>query len=349
MMRIIVVSIFLAALVVAGCGNQTRQNTPNDARRDVAQTAAPIAASAAPATAQKSTPTVVFSTSAPAARPAPTASPNQAATDEVGPHLDLPEDDETVVLQGPARTALETALATASGNGPVALPDDASAAVMDSVGSEFRNSCNAVVANWGGSARWVVRILFSLRGSEGTKAVLAMRCASTLNSPDREQFYDERPAIVSITPTAATLRLIPVSARGNGDETLYRLSFSQGFRASGAQLVELDAYHTSDNPCCGGADEESGSRKIILDLMTEKIALSGDERTDSQSHDDSNEDADAETVCESKYNYVRDGIGNVTSIATETRCTGNRKPQPPEFTRQAFTWNAEAHQFVLMK
>lgn len=350
-MRIAAISVSLAALVVlGGCAKQAQQSAPNDAQRAATtQAVAPITANTAPMTAQKNTPVVVFAAPASSAKPTPTPNPNQASTIEADVRLDLPELDENVVLQAPARTALEAAFATASGNGPVILPDDGGAAVMDSIGGEFRNSCDAIVANWGGSASWTVQILFSSRGSEGTKAVLAIRCASTLNGgAGKDQFYDERPAIISITPETATLRLIPLSARQNGDATLYGLSLSQAFRAPGAQLVELDAYHTSDNPCCGGADEESGTRKIILDMATEKVALSADEQTDWQSHDDSNEDGDVDTVCESKYSYVRDTIGNVTTIATETRCTENQKPQR-EVKRQTFTWNAEAHQFVLVK
>jgi hypothetical protein len=60
-----------------------------------------------------------------------------------------------------------------------------------------------------------------------------------------------------------------------------------------AQLVELQFYHSTDNLCCGGVDEESGGRRVILDLSDGKQALSVDERTEVDSYDDSvEEDAD---------------------------------------------------------
>jgi hypothetical protein len=162
----------------------------------------------------------------------------------------LPQADESVALQGAAWATLEAAFSGATGSGPVLLPDESAATLMDSVPEEFRNSCDAMVANWAakGKAKWTVRVLFSLRRPEGTKALLALRCASTAQG--QGDYYDERPAIVSFTPETATLKLIPLAPQDNGDPTLYRLDFSQAFTVLGAQLVELQVYHSEGTVGC---------------------------------------------------------------------------------------------------
>ncbi|MGA8234743.1 MAG: hypothetical protein WB795_24925 [Candidatus Acidiferrales bacterium] len=149
-------------------------------------------------------------------------------------------------------------------------------------------------------------------------------------------------------PETATLKLVPLAPQENGDTTFYRLNFSEAFTALGAQLVKLQVYHSTDNLCCGAADEESGGRRVILDLPDGKQALSVDERTEVDSYDDSAVDADTHIICESKINYLRGTAGNLESIATESRCTQNKQPLP-EVKRQIFRWNAEAHRFDEVK
>ncbi len=347
--RIVAALSVLITLMFAGCEKQSQQTVPNSAHA-VTQAAAPAPPSSAPAMLHKAAPVFVFSTTASAPKTVLTTNENQGRGYEPSSQEDLPQADENVVLQGAARTTLEAALSAASGSGPVLLPDDSTATLMDSLPEEFRNSCYAMVANWGanakGKAKWTVRVLFSLRRPEGTEAVLALRCASTAQG--QEDYYDERPAIVSLTPETATLKIIPLASQENGDPTLYRLSFSQAFAAIGAQLVELQVYHSTDNLCCGGVDEESGDRKVILDLSDGKQALSVDERTEVDSYDDSAEYADTHTICESKISYPRSTAGNVVSIVTESRCTENKEPLP-EVKRQTFRWNAEAHRFDEVK
>lgn len=346
-LRIVAALSALIPLMFAGCREQPQQTVPNSAHA-VTQAAAPLPPSGAPTTVQKAAPVFVFSTTASAPKTAPTTNANQGRVYEASIQEDLPQADENVVLQGTARTTLEAALSGATGSGPALLPDESVAPLMDSVPEEFRDSCDAMVANWAakGKAKWTVRVLFSLRRREGTEAVLALRCASTAQG--QEDYYDERPAIVSLTPETATLKLIPLAATGYGDPTLYRMNFSQAFTALGAQLVELQVYHSTDNLCCGGVDEERGSRRVILDLSDGKQALSVDERTEVDSYDDSAEDADTHTICESKIGYLRGTAGNVVSIVTESRCTQNKEPLP-EVKRQGFRWNAEARRFDEVK
>ncbi len=336
-------------IMIAGCKKASEQTVPTSAHA-VTQAAAPPPPSSAPTTVQKAASVLVYSTTLSTPKTAPTTNANQGGVYEASSREDLPQADQNVVLQGTARTMLEATLSGATGSGPVLLPDDSAATLMDSVPEEFRNSCHAMVANWGenarGKAKWTVRVLFSLRRSEGTEAVLALQCASTAQG--QQDYYDERPAIVSLTPESATLRLVPLAPQENGDPTLYRLDFSQVFTALGAQLVELQVYHSTDNLCCDGVDEESGSRRVILDLSDGKQALSVDERTELDSYDDSAEDADTHTICESKTSYVRDNAGNVLSIATESRCTQNKEPLP-KVKRQTFRWNGETHRFDEVK
>jgi hypothetical protein len=334
-------------LMIAGCQKQSQQSTPNSAHTPQSVPSNP--AGRTPAVEQKANPVLVYSTSISTPK-APTPNANQERVDEAGSREDLPQPDEYVVLQGTARTTLEAALSGATGSGPVLLPDQSAATLMDSVPEQFRNSCEAMVANWGanamGKAKWTVRVLFSLRRPERTEALLAFRCASTAEG--QADYYDERPAIVSLTPETAALKLVPLAPGDYGDPTLYRLDFSQVLAAVGAQLVELQVYHSTDNLCCGGVDEQSGGRRVIVVLSDGKQALSVDERTEVDSYDDSAEDADTHTICESKISYLRDGAGNVESIATETRCTENEEPLP-EVKKQTFRWNKEAQRFDEVK
>ena len=333
----------------AGCGEQPQQTVPNGAHA-VTQASAPLPPSGAPVTVQKAVRIFVHSATVSAPKTATTPNANQGKEYEASGREDLPQADESVLLQGAARTTLEAALSGATGSGPVLLSDESAATLMDSVPEEFRDSCDAMVSNWGenakGKAKWTVRMLFSLLRPEGTEAVLALRCASTAQG--QEDYYDERPAIVSFTPETASLKLIPLAPQENGDPTLYRLNFSQAFAAVGAQLVVLQVYHSTDNLCCGGVDEESGSRRVILDLSDGKQALSLDEMTEVDSYDDSAEDGDTHTICESKIGYLRGTAGNVVSIVSESRCTQNKEPLP-EVKRQSFRWNAEARRFDEVK
>lgn len=173
--------------------------------------------------------------------------------------------------------------------------------------------------------------------------VLAFRCAST--SKDVEShYYDERPATLSLTPDAATLSFIPLAKEGDDSTDLYRVEFSQAFAAVGARLAELRVYHSNENPCCGGADDESGNRLVTIDLSRGKQVLSLDETTERGSHDDSVDDEDTQTVCNTKVSYLHGDAGNVESILSETRCTKNKEPLP-EVKKQTFRWNAETHRY----
>ena len=315
-------------LMISGCQKQPQQT------------------SSTPATAQKAAaPVLVSSKTVPPQHSAPKANENLENPRDQVSRLNLPQSDERAVLRGAARTILEAAVSGASRSAP--LPDSSASTLIDNLPKGFRDSCDQMMAGWGntlqGTAKWSVRLLFSFPQSGGTEAVLAFRCASTFRG--LEQDYDERPATIVLTPEAATLTLVPIQPEcDSGCSHLYHLEFSQAFPVAGAQLVELRVYHTSDNPCCGGADEESGSLMMILDLPRAKQVLVVDERTEHESHDDSDEGDDSQTVCEAKIRYLRDGAGSVESIATERQCTKNKQPLP-EVKRQNFRWNAEAHRF----
>jgi hypothetical protein len=304
-----------------------------------------------PATAQKAAaPVLVSSKTVSSPQASAKANENLGNPRDQASRLNLPQSDEHAVVQGAARTALEAAVSGASRSAP--LPDSSASTLIDNLPKGFRDSCDQMMAGWGntlqGTAKWSVRLLFSFpHQSGGTEAVLAFRCASAFRG--LEQDYDERPATIVLTPEAATLTLIPIQPEcDSGCSHLYHLEFSQAFPAAGAQLVELRVYHTSDNPCCGGADEESGSLIMILDLPRAKQVLVVDERTEHESHDDSDEGDDSQTVCEAKVSYRRDGEGSVESIATERQCTKNKQPLP-EVNRQNFQWNAAAHKFEEVK
>ncbi|HXX14374.1 MAG TPA: hypothetical protein VEJ47_05675 [Candidatus Eremiobacteraceae bacterium] len=345
----------LLLVVAAGCKQQSRRIEPNSNSGTAGAAApaatspgtiSPVAGNSTTATVQQAGPVFVFAKppSAPSEASAPA---NPGKVHEVVPRLDLAQSGEQVVLQGSARTMLETALASATGKGPVELDDETATALMQSLPEEFRDSCDEMAATWAENwkAKWSVRVLYSLRTSAGTQAVLALRCTPSMHG---RGYYDERPATVSVNRQSATVDLVPLGEECSNCSDLYRVEFSQAFPAPGAQLVELQEYHSSDNPCCGGGDEDSGNRRVILDLATGKQALSIDERSEWESHDDSTEDADTEGICDTKISYLRNGAGNVESIVTETRCTENGKPEG-EVKKQTFRWNGEARKYEEVK
>jgi hypothetical protein len=348
-MRIVAVLSASIPLTIAGCKTQPQKAAPDSAHA-VAQAAGPSPASTTPTNAQRPSPVFVYSAPLSAPQATPAANGGQEEVREGGSRLDLPQAGEYVELQGAARTTLETTLSGATGSSPVLLPDEATATLMGGLPKEFRDSCDAMLEGWGenlkGAGKWTARVLYSLHLPGGTEAVLAFRCASAF--PGVETYYDERPATVSLTPEAATLNLIPLDKKCDNCSDLYHLELSQAFTAVGSRLAELRVYYSNDNLCCGGEDEKSVNRMMILDLSRGKEVLGVDERTEQSSHDDSDDGGDSETVCETKISYLRDEAGNVESIATETRCTENKKPLP-EVKRQRFRWNAEAHRYDEVK
>lgn len=227
------------------------------------------------------------------------------------------------------------------------LSDETAETLMNSLPKNFRDSCGTVLTNWTAdakSAKWTTRVLFSLRHVGGIEAVLAFRCASGSKDQDLESYYDERPATLSLTPDAATLSFIPLAKECRNCTDLYRVEFSQAFAAVGARLAELRVYHSNENPCCGGEDDESGNRLVTIDLSRGEQVLSLDETTERGSHDYSVDDEDTQTVCNTKVSYLHDDAGNVESILSETRCTKNKEPLP-EVKKQTFRWNAETHRY----
>jgi hypothetical protein len=352
-MRIAAISAALAAsvaLIAAGCQKQPQQAAPQSAP-SVAQAAAAPAPADAQNTSPKANPVLVSSTAAPPPAAAQAPSASQETSQPPSSQLDLPQLDDSFALQAPARAALEATLSQEGGNGPVLLSDESAAALMDGLSDAFRKSCHAMISNWtlsaNGTAKWTVRVLFSLRPANrpgATQAVLAFRCAPTSD----QQYFDERPAIVSITSEAASLKFVPLASQQDGEETLFRVNFSQAFTAVGAQLVELNVYHSLDNPCCGGADEESGNRLVAFDLATGKPVLDVVANQEHDNHDDSADGPDVQYICDAKIRYERDAAGNVTSISVETRCKDNGKPRPA-ISHQSFRWNADTHQFDPVK
>jgi hypothetical protein len=350
---------FSVALLTAACQNQPQQPAPQNSHA-AAQTAAPVAPAGAPQPAPKAIPVFVASTAPATPRPSPSPAPSaiQDQSDR-GITQALAQSDESFVLQGTARATLESALSKASGLGPVLLPAETTTALMEGVSEELRSSCNGMLSGWGehvsGTESWTARVLYSLRRPDRpdvTQAVLALRCGSTEQSASgvqgADQYFDERPAILSITPETATVKLVPVASNQASEETLYGVEFSQAFTAAGAQLIELSVHHTTNNPSSAGPEDDNGNRLMAFDLSSGKQVFAADENVDNDSEDDELPEGGTHTVCDTKLSYQRDAAGNVESISSETHCKVNDKPQP-EIKRQLFLWNSDLHQFTEVK
>lgn len=327
--------------IATGCNTQSQQSPSSRASAAPKPQVAP--ASSAPSAAEK--PPRVFVSSATTSLTTAAPSPTTSEVPTGDYRLDLPQPDHQIKLPNESRTALETPLSGITGGSAIVLSDETAETLMNGLPENFRDSCDTMLTSWGAdvkSAKWTTRVLFSLRHAGGIEAVLAFRCASGSNG--LESYYDERPATVSLTPDAATLSFIPLAKECENCSDLYRVEFSQAFAAVGARLAELRVYHSTENPCCGGGDDESGNRLVTIDLSRGKQALSLDETTEWDSHDDSVDDGDTQTVCNTKVSYLHDDAGNVESILSETRCTKNKTPLP-EVKKQTFRWNSETHRY----
>lgn len=335
-------ALFVSISFATGCNPQSQQSASSGASAVPKPQVAP--ASSAPSAAEK--PPRVFVSSATTSVTTAAPSPTASEVPKGDYRLDLPQLDHQIQLPSASRTALETALSGITGGSAIALSDETAETLMNGLPENFRDSCDAMLTNWVAdvkSAKWTTRVLFSRHHAGGIEAVLAFQCAS--RSKDvKESYYDERPATLSLTPDAATLSFIPLAEEGDDSTGLYRVEFSQAFAAVGARLAELRVYYSNENPCCGGADDESGNRLVTIDLSRGKQVLSLDETTQRGSHDDSVDDVDTQHVCNTKVSYLHDDAGNVESILSETRCTENEKPLP-EVKKQTFRWNAETHRY----
>jgi hypothetical protein len=264
--------------------------------------------------------------------------------------LNLPQSEEKAVLSAPARQALEAAIGATSGSGSFALASEPAAQVVQSLPKDFGDSCREMVGSWGAgakeTARWTIRSLYSFREVGGTEVVLALRCGST--APEVQAYYDERPAILSLTQGSGSLGLVPLAADCLNCAMFYHLEFSQTFSVVEMRLAELRVSYVNDSPCCDGGDQKSGEQLVILGLPDGKTVRAVEQSTEELSHDDSVEDGDSDTACRAKIDYSRDRAGNVESIRTETRCTENKKPVP-EVWRRSFRWNAGARRFDEVK
>jgi len=189
--------------------------------------------------------------------------------------------------------------------------------------------------------QWTARVLFAVRSGAETEMLLALRCGSRRG--DRKEWYDERPAVVVLTPKSGTVHLVPLDKDCNDCERLYRIEFSKTYSVAGSQLVELQVRYSDDNPCCDGTDHREGNRLVVLSLPAGDAVLSVVQSSDENSVDDESE-TDTEWACAAKINYSHDAAGNVERIGTETRCTKDNKPQP-DVKKQTFQWNSVSQRF----
>lgn len=257
--------------------------------------------------------------------------------------LNLPQENEKAALPEASRMELETAIA----GGSFALRGASATTFMEGLPQEFRDSCGEVLQNLGGeeakqSAQWTVRVLLALRTPQGNQALLALRCGSS--APGLDEYYDERPALVSLSDNPSTIRFIPLAEEcGTCRDFFHHVEYSQIVTVRGGLLVELRVADTH-NPCCDGGDEENKDRRVLLAVPDAQQVLSLDERVEDTSYDDSDDNGDSDQVCNSKIDYTRDVGGNVESIRSEMRCTNNNEPLPDVKVR-TFRWNAIARSF----
>src|SRR3990172_4749819 len=232
--------------------------------------------------------------------------------------VSLPQQAADVPLPAEARAKLLAYLGQPTAT--PALPPDLEQLLVGSLPAEGRGACAEMIEHWGtvaeGTATWSVRALFRWEQASGRTLLVAFRCGSSY--ADYASYYDERLGIVSLEPSSARLRLIPVAEDCDNCSDLYHLEFSGEFAVPPGTLAVLAMTFSSDNPCCDGPSQWRTEQLVYILLPEGKVALTLDRVTERYDHDDV--DGDTEEICRSVITPRRGPAGQLAGLVAEIRC-----------------------------
>jgi len=255
--------------------------------------------------------------------------------------LNLPQQAHETTLHEAARDILQRYLIQPAA--APALPGDLQELLVKSLPAEGRGACAEMIEHWGtvaeGTATWSVRALFRWEQASGRTLLVAFRCGSSY--ADYASYYDERLGIVSLEPSSARLRLIPVAEDCDNCSDLYHLEFSDELAVPGGTLAVLALTFSSDNPCCDGPSQWRTEQLIYVLLPEGRVALALDRVTESYDHDD--EAGDTEEVCRSGITPRRNPAGQLAGLVAEIRCEATAQPVTVQVRR--FAWQPATRRF----
>ena len=255
--------------------------------------------------------------------------------------LNLPQQAHETTLHEAARDILQRYLIQPAA--APALPGDLQELLVKSLPAEGRGACAEMIEHWGtvaeGTATWSVRALFRWEQAGQRTLLVAFRCGSSY--ADYASYYNERLGIVSLEPSSARLRLIPVAEDCDNCSDLYHLEFSGEFAVPPGTLAVLAMTFSSDNPCCDGPSQWRYEQLIYVLLPEGSVALALDRVHERYDHDD--EAGDTEEVCRSGITPRRNPAGQLAGLVAEIRCEATAQPVTVQVRR--FAWQPATRRF----
>ncbi|MBU4404492.1 MAG: hypothetical protein KKG79_02645, partial [Acidobacteria bacterium] len=159
----------------------------------------------------------------------------------------------------------------------------------------------------------------------------------------RDEFYDERLAVLFIDPDKSSLVLVPHAGNCASCSDLSHIRFDQVLQCAATPLVSLLIATSNNNPCCDGpfrSNEERINYYVLQDSEV-KLAASVLRHREESEHDDLN--GDMTTIYDAKISEHRDRDGNVTHIGSRySRSENGELRQTGELT---YVWNQEKKEF----
>jgi hypothetical protein len=220
--------------------------------------------------------------------------------------------------------------------------------LLDILMEDYQTGCQDMISFWGtvaeGTAHLSVRVLFvrDPGKTDSKQVLLTYRCSSTYEGY-RDHFYDERLAVLLITPTTSSLALMPHAEDCHNCSDLSRIRFGEVIQHDATSLVSLLVMTSNRNPCCDGPIQFSEER-IDYYLFQEtgvKLVASVLRHREDYTHDDV--DGDVTTIYESKITVHKDQRGNVSHIGSHYSLSTNGALQ--ETGELTYSWDSEKREF----
>jgi hypothetical protein len=252
---------------------------------------------------------------------------------EVLGRTNLPHMTKRIVISGTNHTTLQKFFGSLKSNTSHGLNEETERILLDMLPEDYQAGCQDMISYWGtvaeGTAKLSVQALFIRdTGKNETKQVLlAYRCFSTYEGY-RDEFYDERLAVLLINPTTSSLVFMPHAEDCKNCSDLSHIRFDQVVQHDAATpLVSLLILTSNNNPCCDGPFQfsEEWIHYYIFHETGIKLVASVLRHREEDTHDDVN--GDLATIYDARVIVQRDQSGNVSQIVSHYSLKKNEELQ----------------------
>jgi len=267
---------------------------------------------------------------------------------EVLGRTNLPHMTKQIVISDTNHATVKRFFGSLKSNTSHGLNEDIERILLDILPENYQAGCQEMISYWGtvaeGTAKLSVRALFIRdTGQKDAKQVLlAYRCFSTYEGY-RDQFYDERLAVLLINSTTSSLVLMPHAEDCKNCSDLSHIRFGQVVQRDATPLVSLLIMTSNNNPCCGGPFQSSEERihYYVFQETGVKLVASVLQHREEYAHDDV--DGDITTIYDARVIFQRDQSGNVSHIVSQYSLKKNEELQDTGELR--YIWNHEKGEF----